>query len=187
MALCSGALQGPFPAAQKVLPAATARHAVLSHGSHQQAQNLSLAYPSALDQTDHHGQIADNLGLQLRLLRFPGRPACVGPLAALAVLQFLLLLAFRGAVVGHAALVGASPTMRLAAPKRTSQIPAPCVAGMGQEENPTLSATAQTGPQRRVGAKDPAQLDVIRPDQSAGAAAAVPIRAALKLLLDFDN
>jgi hypothetical protein len=58
---------------------------------------------------------------------------------------------------------------------------------MGQEENPTLSATAQTGPQMRVGAEDRTQLDVILPDQSADATAAIPIRDALKLLLDFED
>jgi len=58
---------------------------------------------------------------------------------------------------------------------------------MGQEENPALSATAPTGPQMRVGAQDRAQLDVILPDQSADAAAAIPVRAALKLLLDFED
>jgi hypothetical protein len=39
----------------------------------------------------------------------------------------------------------------------------------------------------RVGAEDRAQLDVILPDQSADAVAAVPIRTALKLLLDFED
>jgi hypothetical protein len=58
---------------------------------------------------------------------------------------------------------------------------------MGQEEDPTLPAAAQTGPQTRVGAQDRPQLDVILPDQSADAAAAIPIRVALKLLLDFED
>ncbi|MGH9444689.1 MAG: hypothetical protein ACRD3O_03015 [Terriglobia bacterium] len=58
---------------------------------------------------------------------------------------------------------------------------------MSQEENPALPATAQTGPQRGVEVEDRAQLDVVLPHQSAHAAAAVPIRAALKLLLDFYN
>ncbi len=39
----------------------------------------------------------------------------------------------------------------------------------------------------RVGTEDRAQLDVILPDQSADAAAAIPIRDALKLLLDFER
>ena len=47
--------------------------------------------------------------------------------------------------------------------------------------------SAQTGPQMRVGTEDRAQLDVILPDQSADAAAAIPIRDALKLLLDFER
>jgi hypothetical protein len=58
---------------------------------------------------------------------------------------------------------------------------------MDQEENPTLLTTAQTGPQMRVSAEDRAQLDVILPDQSADAAAAIPIRDVLKLLLDFED
>jgi hypothetical protein len=77
--------------------------------------------------------------------------------------------------------------MRLSASKRTAQIAAPRVPEMGQEENPTLAATTQTGPQMRVGAEDRTQLDVILPDQSADAAAAIPIRDALKLLLDFED
>jgi len=39
----------------------------------------------------------------------------------------------------------------------------------------------------RVGTEDRAQLDVILPDQSADAAAAIPTRDALKLLLDFED
>jgi hypothetical protein len=58
---------------------------------------------------------------------------------------------------------------------------------MGQEEDATLAATAQTGPQIRVRAEDQPQLDVILPDQSADATAAIPIRDALKLLLDFED
>jgi hypothetical protein len=58
---------------------------------------------------------------------------------------------------------------------------------MGQKENPTLATTAQTVPQIRVSAEDRAQLDVILPDQSTDAAAAIPIRDALKLLLDFED
>ncbi len=76
--------------------------------------------------------------------------------------------------------------MRCSAPKRTPQIPAPRVPGMGQEEDATLAATAQTGPQMRVGTEDRTQLDVVRPHQSADATAAVPVRDALKLLLDFE-
>ncbi len=38
-----------------------------------------------------------------------------------------------------------------------------------------------------VGAEDRTQLDVVRPHQSADATAAVPVRDALKLLLDFDD
>jgi hypothetical protein len=58
---------------------------------------------------------------------------------------------------------------------------------MGQEENPTLAATTQTGPQMRMGPEERPQGDVILPDQSADAAAAIPVRDALKLLLDFED
>src|SRR5438477_7658605 len=89
-------------------------------------------------------------------------------------------------VVLAATLGGALPAVRCSAPKRTPQIPAPRVPGMGQEEDATLAATAQTGPQMRVGTEDRTQLDVVRPHQSADATAAVPVRDALKLLLDFE-
>src|SRR5438477_12860425 len=58
---------------------------------------------------------------------------------------------------------------------------------MGQEEDATLAATAQTGPQMRVGTEDRTQLDVVRPHQCADATAAVPVRDALKLLLVFST
>jgi hypothetical protein len=73
------------------------------------------------------------------------------------------------------------------ASKRTPQVLAASVPGMGQEENPALPAAAQTGPQMGVEVEDRAQLDVILPHQSVDAAATVPIRAALKLLLDFQD
>jgi hypothetical protein len=111
----------------------------------------------------------------------------MGPSAALAVLQFLFIFAFIGAVVVQAALGGISLPMHLAAPKRTAQIPAPGVPGIGQEENPALAATAQTASQMGVGMQDRPQQDVIRRDQSADAAAAIPIRDALKLPLDFED
>ncbi len=172
---------------QKVIDPAASGHAVLSHRPCQHLPNFRFAHPTTLDQSDHHGQITDDVGIEAHLLAFPGPPAPAGASAALAVLQFLLLFAFCGAVVGHAALGGISPAVRLAASKRTPQIPAPRIPEMGQEENPTLPATAQTGPQMSVGAEDRTQLDVVRPHQSADATAAVPVRDALKLLLDFDD
>ena len=172
---------------QNIIDSATAGHAVLSHRPCQHLADLPLAYPPPLDPTDHHGQIADDVRVEVHPLAFPGLPAWASPSAALAVLQFLFLFAFRSAVVGHAALSGISLPVHLAAPKGTAQIPAPGVPGMGQEENPALAATAQTGSQIGVGAEDRPQQDVIRPDQSADAAAAIPIRDALKLLLDFER
>ncbi|MGH9328117.1 MAG: hypothetical protein ACRD2B_15720 [Terriglobia bacterium] len=159
----------------------------MSHRSCQHLPDLLLAYPPPLDPTDHHGQIADDVGIELHPLPFRGPWTWVGPSVALAVLQFLLPLTLRGAVVGHAALSGISPPVRLATSKRAPQIPAPPVPGMSQEKNATLSATTQTGTQMRVGAEDRPQLDVVLPDQSADAAAAIPIRDALKLLLDFND
>jgi len=160
---------------------------VLSHRPCQHLADRPLAYPPALDQTDYHGQIADDVGLERHPLPFPRPPARAGASAALAVLQFLFLFAFRRAVVGHAALSGISLPVHLAAAKGTAQIPAPGVPGMRQEENPALTATAPTTSQRGMGAEDRPQQDVIRPDQSADALTAIPIRAALKLLLDFDD
>jgi hypothetical protein len=109
------------------------------------------------------------------------------PLAALAVLQLLLLLPLRRAVVRHAALGRALLAVRRSASKRTPQILAASVAGIGQEENPALLATAPAGPQMGVEVEDRAQLDVIRTHQSADTAVTVPIRAAVKLLLDFQD
>ena len=77
--------------------------------------------------------------------------------------------------------------VRRSASKRTPQILSAGLVGMGQEKNPALSATAQTRPQLGVEMEDRAQLDVVLPHQSADAAAAVPIRAALKLLLDLQD
>src|SRR5438552_5267184 len=70
---------------QNVIDPAASGDAVLAHRPCQHLPNFLLAHPTALDQSDHHGQIADDVGIEAHPLAFPGPPAPAGALAALAV------------------------------------------------------------------------------------------------------
>jgi len=107
-------------------------------------------------------------------------------LCPLAVLHFLFGFAFRGGIVGDAALGGTLLAMRLAAAKGTPQVAPSSVTGMGQKENPAMPATAQTTPQMRLASQHAAQHDVILLHQSTGFAVAVPIRTEVEMRLDLD-
>jgi hypothetical protein len=105
---------------------------------------------------------------------------------ALTVLHLLLGFAFRGLVVGDAALGGTSLAMRLPAAKGTSQVSPPGVAGVSQKENPAMPATVQTAPQIASAAQHGPQHDVILLHQNTGFALAVPIRTEVEVRLDLD-
>jgi hypothetical protein len=105
---------------------------------------------------------------------------------SLAVLDLLLGFAFRGGVVGDAALGRASLAMRLAAAKRTAQVTPPDVAGMGQEEDPAMPATPQTAPKVPLAPQQGPQHDVILQHQSAHFTPAIPIRTEVEMPLDLD-
>jgi hypothetical protein len=57
---------------------------------------------------------------------------------------------------------------------------------MGQEEDPALPATAHTATQIGAASQQGPQHDVILLHQITGFALAVPIRAAVEMLLDLD-
>src|ERR1041385_3708215 len=97
-----------------------------------------------LDQTRHHRHITHHAGGEFR--RFGNRRIHIGAyptLSPLAVLHLLLHFAFRGGIVGDAALGRTLLAMRLPTAKGTAQVPPSSVTGMGQKENPAMPATAQ--------------------------------------------
>jgi hypothetical protein len=75
--------------------------------------------------------------------------------------------------------------MRFLAAKRTTQIAASGITGMGQKENPAIPATGQAWPQARFGPQNGPQDDIVLQHESAHLALAVPARAELEMLLDF--
>jgi len=169
-----------------VHPAAP-RHAVLSHRPRQPPQHLGLAHTPTLNQTRHHCHIAHHAGRELRGSGFRwSRGASSTTPNSLAVLDLLLGFAFRGGVVGDAALGRASLAMRLAAAKGTAQVAPPGVAGVGQKEDPAMPATPQTAPQVALAAQQGPQHDVILQHQSAHFALAIPIRTEVEMPLDLD-
>lgn len=160
---------------------------MLSHRPHQYLENLFFAHVPTLDQTRHHRDIAHHAGMELqgsrdRMIRIG---AC-STLDSLAVLHFLLRFAFRGRVVGDAALPRTVLAMRLPASKGTPQVAPSGISRMGQEENPAMPATAQTAPQIGSASQYGPQHDVILPYQSACFTLAVPIRTEVEMLLDLD-
>src|SRR2546430_12870558 len=92
---------------------------------------------------------------------------------SLAVLNLLLLFAFRGRVVGHAAFGRTLLAMHLPAAKGTPQVAPPGITGMGQEENPAMPATAQTAPQMGLASQHGPQHDVMLLHQSTHFALAI--------------
>jgi hypothetical protein len=75
--------------------------------------------------------------------------------------------------------------MRIFAPKSTTQIAAPGITGMGQEEDPAVPAAGQASPQARFGPQNGPQDEIVLQHKSVYFALAVPDRAELEMLLDF--
>src|SRR5207249_11151781 len=171
-----------------------ARDAVLSHHPYQHLDNLAIAHPPRFDQTRHHPHIADHDRIQpnssaLQLRRTSELPILIGPrfsVPSVAVPDLYLRLAFLGAVVLDTPLRRTPLAVRLFASKRTSQIPAPRVSWMRQEENSAMPAPGHTSAQLSSGSQDGPQHDVVLTHQCSHLARAVPIPAELKTLLDFD-
>src|SRR2546430_189763 len=101
------------------------------------------------------------------------RTGAYSTLDSLAVLNLLLLFAFRGRVVGHAAFGRTLLAMHLPAAKGTPQVAPPGITGMGQEENPAMPATAQTAPQMGLASQHGPQHDVMLLHQSTHFALAI--------------
>jgi hypothetical protein len=160
-------------------------HAGLSQNFLQQGRNLPPAHRPALDETHDHAHVLHHPGVwhrdrrhHLRRDRRRGRPA-------LAVLLPLLSAALRPTVIFHAALRRPPPPLGLSAAKRTPQIAPTGIARMGDEEDPTVSASRQTSPQFGPGSQDRSQERVIREHQRRhDRAFAIPPRPKLETLLD---
>jgi hypothetical protein len=75
--------------------------------------------------------------------------------------------------------------MRIFASKGTTQVAAPGVTWMSQEENPAMPASGQAWPQVGFGPQNGPQDEIVLQHESARLAPAVPIRAELEMLLDF--
>ena len=107
--------------------------------------------------------------------------------SAFDVLDLLLEPAFVAvAVVGRAALVGASLTVGLGASEGTPQIAAPRIARVAQKEDPTVPTSSQAPAPRWAGLQNRSQQRVILEDQLRDDAGPIPIRFEPKMLLDPD-
>lgn len=76
--------------------------------------------------------------------------------------------------------------MRLAAAKRTTQIVAPCVAGVGQKVYAAMAASLLTSSEVGLIFENRTQYQVILQHQSFNLCCSIPIRIKLKILADFD-
>ena len=75
--------------------------------------------------------------------------------------------------------------MGLLASESTTQIAAPSITGMSQEENPAVPAAGQASPQARFGPQNGPKDEIVLQHKSAYFALAVPAGAELEMLLDF--
>lgn len=180
---------------QNIINPAAADHAVLSHRPGQHLQNLIRAHPPALDQTRDHPQIAHHVRVKPALLQHQVAPFLLDVAktclpfhhASLAVLYLLLELALFGAVVLHAALGRTSLTVRILAPEGTTQIVAPGITWMRQEEYPAVPAAGQASPKAGLGPQYGPENEIVLQHESPDLAHAVPARPKLKMGLDFDG
>jgi hypothetical protein len=101
------------------------------------------------------------------------------------VLDLLLDFAAILSVVSHTALGGTLLTVCCSTAKGTTQIAASGVTGMGDEENPAMTAASQTLPQFWMGSQHRPQDEIILQYQVANVAAVVPVGPELEMLLDF--
>ena len=103
----------------------------------------------------------------------------------IAVVRRFLLAAFLITVVRGGALGGMPPAMDVTAAKRTTQITATRVAGVGQKENPAMPAPLQAPAQLRLCAQTAAHNRVVPQNKVANLSPAVPLRPELKMRLDL--
>jgi len=157
---------------------------VLSPFFRQQCNDLLDPDPPPLDQTEDHAHMPHDrrrgcaLGFCGAVLARLGAAQ-----VALAVLMPLLLRVL--AVERRCALDRTRPPMRLPAPEPTAQIVASRVSRIGKKQNPAMPAALQVGPQIGPLAQQRPNLGIVRPNQIARLAPAMPIRLELEMLLDF--
>jgi hypothetical protein len=75
--------------------------------------------------------------------------------------------------------------VRIFAPKRTTQVAAPGVTWMGQEEYPTVPAAGQASAKARLGPQNGPENEIVLQHESTDLTLAVPARPKLKMVLDF--
>jgi hypothetical protein len=73
-------------------------------------------------------------------------------------------------------LAGTLPAMVLPAAKRTTQVPATCVAGMREKANPTVDAADDATLKLGMRLHDRVQRGLILPNKRLGAIVLMPIR-----------
>ncbi len=167
------------------LPAAS--HAALTQNPQQHLPNLFQADRALLNETDHRAHMLDQLRILrrrqsfghlhrawcLRGRRRPGRSGRIRiedlnlstpPL----ILPPLVLPSLFALVILGAAPDGLSAPVFPLAAESTAQVAAPGIAGISEEKNPAMPATAQAFAQVRLGAQHRSQEHVIlqnhRPD-----------------------
>jgi hypothetical protein len=131
------------------------REAVLSQSAAEKLDDFISAEAATLDQACDHTDVADHLRGKLDFVWLDlgghrGGQLALGrlglALAALGVLELLLVLACLRGVAGSATLTGACSTVSLPAAKRAPQIPPRMIARVGQEEDPAISAATPNAP-----------------------------------------
>ena len=164
--------------------------------------DLFPAHWALFDQADHHPHMLDQLwilrlGQSLGQLGRTGSPGRFGwgprrrvtvqdfDLASLPlVLAPLVLPPLFALVISGAAPGGLFATMGLPAPKGTTQIVATSVAGMREEKNPAMPATAQASAKARLGAQGRSQEYIKLRDQRGNRSLSIPARPKLEKLRD---
>ena len=89
-------------------------------------------------------------------------------------------------VISRAAQVRLALAMGFPTSKRTTQIPALRIAGVGEKKDPTVSTTSSAPAQLRLGSENRSQQHVIRVNQSHHRLTPIPIRVEPKMLPDQD-
>lgn len=151
--------------------------AALSQRLLEHLHDLLTADFTALDQTHHHSHVLHDHCVKLGRVGFRrNRRISSCSLSTSAIELRLLLFAGRRSVVRRAPLRRALLPVRLPAAERAAEVFSPAVAGMRHEENSAMQAAGEAAPKIGPVPHRRSQHEVIRKDQVAGFALAVPPR-----------